>query len=128
MPVVRQMRNQGPTRLPAGALSALAALERNGPMTAGELARHECVSGPMVTRIAKLLESEGLVDRAADPGDARVSRFTVTDVGGKALSESRAAKDTWLAEQLTHLKPTDRDALAAVIPVLRLLVEDERGR
>src|SRR5690349_8598762 len=52
-------------------LAALAALERHGAMTPGELAEHEKVQPPSMTRvIAALVEAE-LVMRAPHPTDRR---------------------------------------------------------
>lgn len=126
MPLVRQLRFQSPSGLPAGALSALAALDRSGPMTAGELARHEHVSGPMITKITKLLEAEGLVERVAGSEDARVVRISVTSAGRTALAEGRAAKDAWLAGRLADLTAEERRRLLDALPVLQKLVGDRR--
>jgi len=50
-------------------LSALSVLVFSGPRPIGRLARDERVSAPTMTRLVAGLEADGLVTRAADPGD-----------------------------------------------------------
>src|ERR1700709_2717170 len=51
------------------AVSALATVERHGPLTPSELAEIERVKRPTATRTLGVLERAGLVDRAAAPRD-----------------------------------------------------------
>src|ERR671934_2548255 len=64
--------------LSAARLSALSVLVFGGAMTLGELAAAERVRPPTMTRIIRGLEDSGLVRRAADPGDGRVTRVRAT--------------------------------------------------
>src|ERR1700751_6387383 len=52
-------------------LAALAALERHDSMTPGELAEHEKVQPPSMTRVIAVLEERGLVRREPQPTDRR---------------------------------------------------------
>ena len=101
--------------------SALATISRRGPMTVGELAKSEQVSSPMITKIAKGLEEEGLVTRTVDESDKRVTQLAITKEGERRLERSRSRKNAWLAKQLQHLSPSELDAIDAVIPVLERL-------
>lgn len=121
VPLMRQLRRQGDAPVPTGSLSALAALDRHGQMSAGELARHEHVTGPMVTRMAKLLEEEGLITRSPSPDDGRVALLGATAAGRRLVHQRRQAKNQWLAQQLDNLDPDDVRLLAAVIPVFERL-------
>lgn len=121
VPLMRQLRIQGDAPVPTGSLSALAALDRHGQMSAGELARHEHVTGPMVTRMAKLLEDEGLITRSPSPDDGRVALLSATAAGRRLVQQRRQAKNQWLAQQLDSLDPADVRLLAAVIPVFERL-------
>src|SRR3984885_1937978 len=49
--------------------ASLAALERHDSMTPGELAEHEKVQPPSMTRVIAVLEERGMVRRAAPPTD-----------------------------------------------------------
>src|SRR5271170_8209100 len=59
-------------------LAALSALEVHEAMTPGELAEHEKVQPPSMTRVIAVLEERGLVRRAAHPTDRRQVILTVT--------------------------------------------------
>src|SRR3954454_18995664 len=71
----RRLRQQAGTDLGPSQTSALASIERHGPLTPSELARIERIQRPTATRIVARLEDAGLVERVADPTDGR--SFTV---------------------------------------------------
>ena len=78
-------------------LAALAALERHGAMTPGELAEHEKVQPPSMTRVIAALEERGLVMRAPHATDRRQVVLTVTERGpGRGAAVAQAAgKPGW---------------------------------
>ena len=125
-PLVRQLRQHN-VDLTASQASALATISRRGPMTVGELAKAERVSSPMITKIAKGLEEEGLVTRSIDESDKRVTQLTITRDGERRLERSRRRKNAWLATQLQHLSPSELDAIDAVIPVLERITARGAG-
>jgi DNA-binding MarR family transcriptional regulator len=114
---MRQLRQHN-VDLTASQASALASISRRGPLTVGELAKAEHVSSPMITKIAKGLEEEGLVTRTVDPTDKRVTQMAITKEGERRLERSRSRKNAWLAQQFDNLSPEELDAISAVIPVL----------
>ena len=63
-------------------LAALATLVRHGPMTPGELAEHEKVQPPSMTRVIAVLEERSLVMRAPHTTDRRQVVLTVTEAAG----------------------------------------------
>ncbi len=69
---------------PAAWFPLLAALDRLGPLSVGELSQAVGVSQPVVTRSLKGLEDEGLVSSAASEEDRRVRRIGLS-VQGQAL-------------------------------------------
>src|SRR5215212_8840967 len=73
MRLSRRMRQErsAESGLTATQLAAMATLRRHGPLTAGELAGHEKVSPPSMTRILGHLSDLGLVDRRSHPSDGR---------------------------------------------------------
>src|SRR6266702_2986174 len=79
-------------------LAALSALEVHHAMTPGELAEHEKVQPPSMTRVIAVLEE----------GRAVVQRV-------------RRRKDAWLARRLAELTAEERAALRAAVPVLEKL-------
>src|SRR6201990_410287 len=67
----RRLRQEAGADLSPSLSSALAAIERHGPVTPSELAVHERVQRPTATRVIARLEETGLVDRTQDPADRR---------------------------------------------------------
>jgi DNA-binding MarR family transcriptional regulator len=109
------------TELSDTQLAALAALERHGAMTPGELAEHEKVQPPSMTRVIAALEERGLVTRAPHPTDGRQVMLTVTEQGRALVQASRRTRDAWLAQRLRELSPEERATLRAAAPILQRL-------
>ena len=102
-------------------LAALATLERHDGMSPGELAAHEKVQPPSMTRVIATLEERGLLLRAPHPTDRRQVILSVTEDGRRIVKESRRLRDAWLTRQLRELTPQERAALRAAAPVLEKL-------
>ncbi len=102
-------------------LAALAALERHGQMTPGELAEHEKVQPPSMTRVVAVLEERGLVMRAPHTTDRRQVVLTVTEGGRAVVQQSRKLREAWLARRLRELTPEERATLRAAAPILEKL-------
>jgi DNA-binding MarR family transcriptional regulator len=99
-------------------LAALAALERHAAMTPGELAEHEKVQPPSMTRVIAALEERGLVTRGPHATDRRQVVLTVTEPGRAVVQQLREA---WLAKRLRELTPQERATLRAAAPILEKL-------
>ena len=102
-------------------LAALAALERHDGMTPGELAAHEKVQPPSMTRVIALLEQRELVRRSPHPTDRRQVILTVTDKGRALVQRMRRRKDAWMAQRLEELSPEELVTLRAAAPILEKL-------
>ena len=102
-------------------LAALAALERHGEMTPGELADHEKVQPPSMTRVIAALEERGLVMRAPHATDRRQVMLAVTEAGQAVVQQSRQLREAWLARRLHELTPPERATLRAAAPILEKL-------
>jgi DNA-binding MarR family transcriptional regulator len=102
-------------------LGALATLERKGAMTPGELAEHEKVQPPSMTRVIAVLEQRGLVLRAAHATDKRQVVLTVSDGGRDLVHQSRRLREAWLARRLRELTPQEKAKLRAAAPILEKL-------
>jgi DNA-binding MarR family transcriptional regulator len=103
--------------------SVLAALDRAGAMTPRELAEHERVQPPSMTRVLAGLAELRLVDRAAHPDDGRQLLVTVTAAGAATVRETRRRRDAWLARRLAELSPDERRLLAAASTLLRRIAD-----
>ncbi len=102
-------------------VAALAVLERQIAMTPGELAEHEKVQPPSMTRVITALEERGLVQRAPHLTDRRQVVLTVTEDGRHLVNQFRRRRDAWLAMRLRELTPQERAALRAAAPILEKL-------
>ena len=102
-------------------LAALAVLDRHGAMTPGELAEHEKVQPPSMTRVIAVLEERRLVMRTPHPTDRRQVVLTVTAEGRELVSQARRRRDAWLARRLKELTSQERAILRAAAPVLEKL-------
>ena len=102
-------------------LAALAALERHSAMTPGELADHEKVQPPSMTRVIAALEERGLVMRAPHATDRRQVVLTVTEQGRAVVQELRQLREAWLALRLHDLSPQERGILRSAAPILEKL-------
>jgi DNA-binding MarR family transcriptional regulator len=108
-------------------LAALAALERHDAMTPGELAEHEKVQPPSMTRVIAVLEERGLVRRAAHPTDRRQVILTVTQQGRDLVQLVRRRREAWLAQRLQELTAEERATLLAAAPILEKLSQSLDG-
>jgi len=102
-------------------MGALATLVAHGAMTPGELAEHEKVQPPSMTRVIAVLEGHDLVARAAHATDKRQVVLTVTDTGRELVYQSRRVREAWLAKRLRELTPAERAKLRAAAPILEKL-------
>src|SRR5258708_39660401 len=98
-------------------VAALAALERHTAMPPGELAEHEKVQPPSMTRVITALEERGLVTRQAHATDRRQVLLTVTDHGRSVVQQFRRLREAWLAQRLRELTPQERPTLRAAAPI-----------
>jgi DNA-binding MarR family transcriptional regulator len=105
------------------AASVLATLRDTGPRRITELAEREAIAQPTVTALVGRLERDGFVDRRSDPGDARAVLVHLTGQGLARLNEMRAAREALLQARLATLTETEREVLAAALPVLDKLME-----
>lgn len=102
-------------------LAALAALDRHEAMSPGELAEHEKVQPPSMTRVIAVLEERNLVRRAPHPTDRRQVILTVTEDGRALVNQVRRRREAWLAQRLQELSEEELAALAAAAPILEKL-------
>jgi DNA-binding MarR family transcriptional regulator len=114
---VRQLHEQG--ELTLSELSVLARLDRGGPLSAGLLAEQERVTPQAMSQLVATLEERGMVARAADPGDARRFRLSVTPAARRLLAGRRSTKARQIARALAAtLTTAEQRQLAAALPLL----------
>jgi DNA-binding MarR family transcriptional regulator len=108
------------------AVSALATVERHGPLTPSELARIERIKRPTATRILRVLLEAGLVDRAPDPDDRRSALVSATAAGRERLRRVRGRKNAYLARRMHDLPAEDLHTLEQAVTILEQMLEEDR--
>lgn len=125
MRLARRLRAQASSDvLTVSQLAALASLDRHGAMTPSELAAHERVQPPSMTRIISKLEELGLVERARHSSDGRQVLVTPTTQARAMLREDRRRRDAWLATRLRTLTSAEeKDTLRRAASILERLAQ-----
>lgn len=104
-------------------LSALARIEEHGTVRLGELAAHEGVAAPSLTRTITPLTASGLVDRQPDPTDGRSSLLTLTADGRSLLTRLRRERSELLSGRIGQLTAEEQRTLEAAVPLLEKLLK-----
>ncbi|MGY1830679.1 MarR family winged helix-turn-helix transcriptional regulator [Geodermatophilus sp. SYSU D01180] len=118
----RRLRNQRvDTSVTLTHLAALSTLQRHGAMSPGELAAHERVQPPSMTRVVVALEGMGLVTRTPHPTDGRQVVIDLTPAAGTLLAEEARAREAWLSGQLQRLTPQQRATLREAAEIMEEL-------
>jgi DNA-binding MarR family transcriptional regulator len=124
--MARRMRQESGTDLSPSLAASLATIDRHGPITPSRLAEIERVRRPTATRMVARLEEQGLVLRATDPGDGRVSFVSTSPAGRTLLKKIRGRKNAYLARRLRELSDEESADLERAAAVLERLLEEER--
>jgi DNA-binding MarR family transcriptional regulator len=113
----------GGTELTPTAASALATVDRHGPLTPSELAEIERVKRPTATRVLRVLTAAGLVDRTPDPDDGRSALVSVSAAGRERLRRLRGRKNAYLARRMRDLPAEDVATLERAASILEQILE-----
>lgn len=111
--------------LSLGSMAVLGCLFRLGELSIGELAGHERVQPPSMTRTVKCLEEGGFLARRPHETDGRQVLVTLTESGRERVLADRVRRDAWLAQRLRALTPEERDALRRAAPILERLATND---
>jgi DNA-binding MarR family transcriptional regulator len=117
--VLRSVREADPaTGLTPSRLSALSVVVYAGPLAMGALAEAEQVKPPTMTRLVQALESESLVTRVTDAGDARLLLVRATARGRRVLEQARERRVRVLASRLESLTAEELEDAARAAAAL----------
>lgn len=125
--MARRLRQEAGTDLSPSQVSALATIERHGPLAPSELAERERIKRPTATRILARLVEAGLAERVPDPADGRSAIVSTSSEGRALVRRLRQRKTAYLARRMRDLSPEDRDVLARAAAVLEAMLEGERA-
>lgn len=109
-----------------GIVSALATVQREGPLRPGDLSRLEVVTKPTMTRILTELEQRGFIEREADPTDGRAFMVSITPAGAAAVEEARSQRTGIVADLIHDLPDADLDAIAGALDALERVAQGQR--
>ena len=120
---MRTLRRHDDDDLSPTTASILFAVAREGPLTAGDIARRERLAKPSVTAAVEKLATAGLVERRADDSDGRVVWIAITTAGKRRIEARRARRNAWLTIRLDKLDPADVETLSRAADIVDQLVE-----
>jgi DNA-binding MarR family transcriptional regulator len=106
-------------------MAVLGALYGHGEMSLGELAAHERVQPPSMTRTVNCLEEGGYVARRPHETDGRQVVISISEKGRETLLADRARRDAWLARRLRGLSADERAVLRQAAPILERLARSD---
>lgn len=107
--------------LSLSAMAVLGVLFGNGDRSVGELAAHERVQPPSMTRLVNHLSEAGYVTREPHDTDGRQVLVCLTDRGRRSVEADRDRRDAWLSCRLAELTEAERAVLCAAAPLLERL-------
>ena len=105
-------------------LSALSTLRRHGAMSAGELAAHERVQPPSMTRVVGALEAMELITRTPHPTDGRQVVIELTPAAHELLDAEARAREAWLSGRLEQLGSDELEILQAAATIMDKLAAE----
>lgn len=118
--IARRVRFESTSAVAPHQFSVLVHLQRVGPRTPTQLAAHDRVSAPSITRTVNCLVEQGLVERFPHPGDGRQVFVRATDAGAAVVRDTVAQRDTWMLNHLDGMAP---EQLAILRRAADLLLE-----
>ncbi|MGK9270800.1 MarR family transcriptional regulator [Williamsia muralis] len=119
---LRGRRSASPVSLTQ--LSALATLNREGPMTPGAIASRERVQPPSMTRVIASLADLGLVKREPHPTDGRQVIVTLSQSGTDVVVDEANAREEWLRAQLKRLDDDQMATLRDAVGIIESIVAE----
>lgn len=116
--LVRSMDAEG--ELSIGHISTLNMISAE-PLRVGAIARNAGIRVPSATEQIIKLETAGLVERIADPTDARVVLVRLTATGRRELKAANTRRNASMAAALGTLSIDERQAIDLAIPAIAKL-------
>ncbi len=119
MRLARRLRHERPDfGLGLTQIATLATIERHGPLTPRDVAEHERVQPPSMSRVLSALEERALITRTAHPTDGRQQLVAITREGKDLLGEDRRRREAWLAQRLAELTLEEREIIRAATTII----------
>ena len=105
--------------------SVLSRLDKNGPVSASDLAAAERVRPQSMAATLAAIEQHGMIRRDPDPADGRRQLISLTDAARETILGSRRAREEWLSRTLADdFTEAERQTVLAALMLLDRLVEE----
>lgn len=98
-----------------GQIAALSMLAKCGPIRSSDLAKELFLDQSTVSRHVAHLESDGLVEKVADPKDGRATQLHLTDLGQKHIHDFWHKRIDAMREGFEHWDPADLRTLGLLM-------------
>jgi DNA-binding MarR family transcriptional regulator len=129
--VNRISRRLRPTKAGSGytptQILVLETIAKRGPIRLSDLAEVEGMNPTMLSRVARKLEDQGLVQRQPHPVDGRAALLEATAAGDDLCEEIREERTDQLSVELAALSDVDRNLVLGALPVLEQLADHLRS-
>jgi DNA-binding MarR family transcriptional regulator len=102
----------------------MSTLRRHGAMSAGELAAHERVQPPSMTRVVGALEAMELITRTPHPTDGRQVVIELTPAAHDLLDAEAKAREAWLSGRIEQLGARERQILEEAATIMDKLAAE----
>jgi DNA-binding MarR family transcriptional regulator len=99
-------------------METLRYVEDNGIPAMKDVARYLCIAPPSATSLIEHLVKTGLLQRAGDEEDRRVTRLSITSRGHTVMMRSRSQIHGRMKEVLGHLNSKERLHLIQILQKL----------
>ncbi|MGW2842361.1 MarR family winged helix-turn-helix transcriptional regulator [Streptomyces sp. NPDC001493] len=114
--------------MPPGEAAVLGYLDREGAMTAADIAERRGVTHQSASKAVRELLGQGLVRTESHPLDRRKLLLHLTPAGSGRLAEERGRRAEWLGTAIDDaLGPEEREVLVAALPLLARLTDHLRA-
>ncbi|ANP46035.1 MarR family winged helix-turn-helix transcriptional regulator [Candidatus Viadribacter manganicus] len=97
----------------------LAALDRHGALTLGEVSQYLLVSNGNITQLRTRLSEEALIETEQDPDDRRIQRVRLTRQGESVFKQMAKAHAACVDALLRDLSQADKNALSRLLDAAR---------
>ena len=116
-------RRSEESQLSRAQLSIMMTLDALGPCRINQLAQAEAIRMPTASNAVHHLEDAGMVERVRDTKDRRGVRVELTEQGLSELRRVSTERDEQMAAMFAALAPEELEIGAALVPVLKRILE-----
>jgi DNA-binding MarR family transcriptional regulator len=111
--IAGRFRDEFDTTLPR--FDFMAALDRHGPLSLGEVSRMLMVTNGNVTGLAQRLKQDGLIEACEGGADRRSQFVRLTPDGAQRFKAMAAAHEGWIEAMFSDLDSREREDLLRLL-------------